>query len=128
MLDLDRFKQYNDKFGHIAGDIVLRTLGMILADLFKEPGMLVCRYGGEEFSVLLPDCTRQGALELAEEARKKIAEQTIILRREKTHITVSIGVAMFPQDAQNAKELIHKADQALYRAKEEGRNRVCMFA
>jgi len=87
--------------------------------------MLVCRYGGEEFSVLLPDCTRQKALELAEEARKKIAEQTIILRREKTRITVSIGVAIFPKDAQNVKELIHKADEALYQAKEKGRNRVC---
>jgi diguanylate cyclase (GGDEF)-like protein len=125
MLDLDRFKQYNDKFGHIAGDIVLRTVGMILSDLFKDPGMLVCRYGGEEFSILLPDCTPQKALELAEEARKKIFEQTIILRREKTRITISIGVAMFPKDAQNVKELIHKADLALYRAKSEGRNRVC---
>jgi diguanylate cyclase (GGDEF)-like protein len=128
MLDLDHFKQYNDKFGHIAGDIVLRTLGMILSDLFKDPGMLVCRYGGEEFSVLLPDCTSQKALELAEKAKNKIAEQTIILRRERTRVTVSIGVAMFPKDAQNAKELIHKADQALYRAKEEGRNRVCVFS
>ncbi len=128
MLDLDHFKQYNDKFGHIAGDIVLRTLGMILSDLFKDPGMLVCRYGGEEFSVMLPDCTRQKALALAEEANKRIAEQTIILRRERTRITVSIGIAMFPKDAQNAKELIHKADQALYRAKQEGRNRVCLFS
>jgi len=126
MLDLDKFKQYNDKFGHVAGDIVLRTVGMLLADLFKEPGMLVCRYGGEEFSVLLPDCTRQKALEMAEEIRKRIAEQTIILRREKTRITASIGVAIFPKDAQNTKELVHKADLALYQAKEEGRNRVCM--
>ena len=128
MFDLDKFKQYNDKFGHIAGDIVLRTVGMILSDLFKEPGMLICRYGGEEFSVLLPDCTQQKALDLAEGARKRVAEQTIILRREKTRITVSIGVAMFPKDAQNVKELIHKADLALYRAKDEGRNKVCKFS
>ncbi|MCK4882784.1 MAG: sensor domain-containing diguanylate cyclase [Candidatus Omnitrophica bacterium] len=126
MFDLDKFKQYNDKFGHIAGDIVLRTMGMLLTDLFNEPGMLICRYGGEEFSVLLPDCTQQRALELAEEARRRISEQTIILRREKTRVTVSIGVAVFPKDAQNPKELIHKADQALYLAKEKGRNRVCV--
>jgi len=126
MLDLDKFKQYNDKFGHVAGDIVLRTVSMLLADLFKDPGMLVCRYGGEEFSVLLPDCTQQKALEMAEEIRKRIAEQTIILRREKTRITASIGVAIFPKDAQNPKELVHKADLALYRAKEEGRNKVCV--
>ena len=128
MFDLDKFKQYNDKFGHIAGDIVLRTVSMLLRDLFKEPGMLVCRYGGEEFSVLLPDCTQQKALEFAEEARRRISERTIILRREKTRITVSIGVAVFPKDAQNPKELIHKADQALYRAKEEGRNKVCVVS
>ena len=128
MLDLDKFKHYNDKFGHIAGDIVLRTVGMILADLFSDPGMLICRYGGEEFSILLPDCSRQKAIELAEELRKRISDQTIILRREKTRITVSVGVAVFPKDAQNAKELIHKADQALYKAKKEGRNRVCVFS
>lgn len=125
MFDLDKFKQYNDEFGHVAGDIVLRTVGMLLADFFKEPGMLVCRYGGEEFSVLLPECPHQKALESAEEIRKRIAEQTIMLRREKTHITVSIGLAVFPQDAQNPKELIHKADLALYQAKESGRNKVC---
>lgn len=124
MFDLDKFKQYNDRFGHTAGDIVLRTIGMILSDFFQEPGNLVCRYGGEEFCVLLPDCAKQRAVELAEEIREKIADQTIILRREKTNITVSIGVAAFPEDASNVKELIHKADLALYTAKEKGRNRV----
>ena len=125
MIDLDHFKKYNDEFGHVAGDIVLRSVGMILADFFKEPGNLVCRYGGEEFSVLLPDCPKNKAIELAQTVRKKIANQTILLRREKTHITVSIGVASFPVDAQIKEELIHKADQALYQAKSEGRNRVC---
>lgn len=124
MFDLDKFKQYNDRFGHTAGDIVLRTIGMILSDFFQEPGNLVCRYGGEEFCVLLPDCAKQRAVELAEEIREKIADQTIILRREKTNITVSIGVAAFPKDASNVRELIHKADLALYTAKEKGRNRV----
>lgn len=125
MFDLDKFKQYNDKFGHVAGDIVLRAVAMILADFFRQPGDLVCRYGGEEFCVLMPDCPKSKAVELAEELRKKIAEQTIVLRREKTRITVSIGVASFPQDAINPKELIHKADLALYQAKENGRNQVC---
>ena len=125
MLDLDNFKQYNDKFGHTAGDIVLRTVGMLLADFFPQPGSLICRYGGEEFSVLLPDSSKQEARELAEQIRKKIAEQTIILRRERTRITVSIGVASCPEDAANPKELIHQADLALYGAKAEGRNRVC---
>ena len=126
MFDLDKFKQYNDKFGHVAGDIVLRAVAMILTDFFRQPGDLVCRYGGEEFCVLMPDCPKAKAVELAEELRKKIAEQTIILRREKTRITVSIGAASFPKDAINPRELIHKADLALYQAKENGRNQVCV--
>ncbi len=124
MFDLDKFKEYNDKFGHIAGDIVLRTFSMILTDFFKEPGNLVCRYGGEEFCVLLPECSKERAVELARGVCKKVKEQTIILRREKTHVTVSIGVATFPIDAHNKEDLIHKADMALYKAKAKGRNRV----
>jgi len=126
MFDLDKFKSYNDNFGHVSGDVVLRAVGKLLADFFSEPGMLVCRYGGEEFSVLLPDCDLKKAKELAEEIRKKIAARTIILRRQKSKITVSIGVAMFPKNAQNIVELIHKADLALYQAKEKGRNQVCV--
>lgn len=126
MLDLDKFKQYNDKSGHVAGDIVLRTVAMVLTGFFSHPGDLICRYGGEEFCVLMPDCPKAKASGLAEELRKRIAEQTIVLRREKTRITVSIGVASFPKDAINPKELIHKADLALYQAKEKGRNQVCV--
>ena len=70
MIDLDHFKDYNDQFGHMAGDIVLRNVGMMLADHFSTPGNLVCRYGGEEFCVLLPDCARQKAFSIAEEFRK----------------------------------------------------------
>jgi len=125
MIDLDNFKQYNDNFGHTAGDILLRTVGMMLSDMFRMPGNLVCRYGGEEFSVLLPDCPKEKAVKLAEELRKRVEMQTIILRREKTSTTVSIGVATFPRDAQLKDELIQAADNALYKAKEKGRNRVC---
>jgi len=124
IFDLDNFKTYNDKFGHIAGDIVLRTFAMILDGAFKEPGELVCRYGGEEFCVLLPDCSKEKALALAQEVRKKIESQTILLRREKTRVTVSVGVATFPIDAHNTDDIIHKADMALYKAKQKGRNRV----
>jgi len=126
MFDLDMFKQYNDNFGHVAGDIVLRTVGKHLADFFNEPGMLVCRYGGEEFSALLPDCSLDKAKGLADKIRKRIADETIMLRRQKTNITVSIGVAVFPKNANNMVELIQKADLALYQAKKEGRNKVCV--
>ncbi len=125
MIDLDHFKQYNDTFGHMAGDIVLRTVGGILQEHFNRPGDLVCRYGGEEFCVLLPDCPKEKAIELANEVRKKIQACEIVLRRQKTHVSASIGLASLPKDARMRDELIIKADEALYKAKEGGRNKVC---
>ncbi len=126
MMDIDKFKRYNDTFGHMAGDIVLRTVGILLMDFFKQPGSLVCRYGGEEFAVMIPDCPKDKAVELAEKIRQKISKQTVLLRREKTQVTISVGIATFPKDAQMKEDLIHKADMALYKAKNEGRNRVCV--
>jgi diguanylate cyclase (GGDEF)-like protein len=124
MIDLDHFKQYNDSFGHIAGDIVLRTMAQVLEGHFNHPGELVCRYGGEEFCVLLPDCDKSKAVQLANELRRKVELHEIVLRRQKTHVTVSIGVASFPKDAQGGDDLIFKADEALYLAKKNGRNKV----
>jgi diguanylate cyclase (GGDEF)-like protein len=125
MIDLDKFKQYNDSFGHIAGDIVLRAVASTLQEHFSTPGDLVCRYGGEEFCVLLPDCSKEKAVKLADDVRKKIQAKEIILRRQKTHVTASFGIASFPKDARAKEELIIKADEALYKAKETGRNKVC---
>jgi len=125
MMDLDYFKDYNDRFGHVAGDIVLRKLSEILIKIFKKPGNIICRYGGEEFALMLPDCPMDEARQLAEEFRQEVENTEIVLRREKTRITVSIGLASFPSDAQIKEELIQKADQALYQAKKKGRNRVC---
>ena len=125
MIDLDEFKKYNDVYGHMAGDIVLKSIAETMQECFHEPGDLICRYGGEEFVVLLPDCSRKNAIALAEEFRKKVANKEIVLRQKKTRITVSIGVAMFPADAQIKDDLILKADNALYKAKSEGRNKVC---
>jgi len=125
MIDLDHFKDYNDRFGHIAGDAVLRCVAMLLADSFPEPGNVVCRYGGEEFCVLLLGCPQERAVGLAEEFREKVESQTMTLRRQKTHVTVSIGVASFPEDARDKEDLIHRADQFMYQAKRTGRNKVC---
>lgn len=124
MIDLDYFKQYNDKYGHMAGDIVLRTLAILLKSHFVNPRDLICRYGGEEFCVLLPDCSKDQALELAETFRRAMEAQDIILRRKKTRVTISVGVATFPVDAVDSEALILAADQALYQAKAKGRNRV----
>lgn len=124
MIDLDHFKRYNDQFGHTAGDIVLKNVATILTQMFDQPGQIVSRYGGEEFCVLLPDCPKKKAGQLAEEIRKRIEMKTVVLRREKTKITVSIGVATFPKDAANREELVQKADGALYKAKNKGRNQV----
>lgn len=125
MLDIDYFKDYNDRFGHIAGDIVLRHLAGVLTEE-TAAGNLAARYGGEEFCLLLPQTDKEKACRLAERIRKKVAENTITLRRIKTKITVSLGVAALPQDARTRADLIRKADEALYRAKEKGKNQVCI--
>ena len=85
----------------------------------------MCRYGGEEFCVLLPDCSKPKAIQRAYKLREDIEAHEIILRRQKTHVTVSIGVSVFPKDAKAKDDLIFKADEALYHAKEAGRNMVC---
>ena len=125
MIDLDHFKQYNDKYGHVSGDKVLKSMGRMLVESFQYPGNMICRYGGEEFCVLLPDCSKTKACELAEKFRKLVEQSPITVRREKINISVSIGVASFPLDAKGKDDLIMKADQALYDAKESGRNKVC---
>ena len=125
MLDIDFFKRYNDKFGHTAGDIVLRELSSVLSQFLKDPKPIISRFGGEEFSVILPQLDKKRALGLAEELRSRIENTKIILRNQETSVTASIGVASFPGDAQDEDELIFKVDQAMYLAKQKGRNRVC---
>lgn len=125
MIDLDKFKQYNDAYGHVAGDIVLKLIGKDLQEFFKETGSLVSRYGGEEFVVLLPEVSREEAVELAENFRKAVEKKEIVLRQKKTRMTVSIGVATFPRDAQIKEELLEAVDNAMYAAKGKGRNKVC---
>ncbi len=125
MIDLDNFKSYNDTFGHMAGDIVLKTLAALLAQHFASAQHLVGRYGGEEFCVILNGCSKQEAIALAESFRVLIEKQVIVLRRQSTRITVSMGVAAFPEDAKDIESLIHRADQAMYQAKGLGKNRVC---
>jgi diguanylate cyclase (GGDEF)-like protein len=126
MIDLDYFKKYNDKYGHMAGDIVLKTLSMVLVNTFCNPGDMICRYGGEEFAVFLPDCSKEQAIKVAEELRKRVTGQSVMFRRQKTKISISIGIAVFPDHADGKDDLIEKADMALYKAKGKGRNCVCV--
>ena len=119
MADVDFFKKYNDEFGHPAGDEVLKQVAQILRDSTRTVDC-VARYGGEEFSALLPETSAEGAMEVAERMRARVAA-TQFAGRE---ITVSLGVAEFPTDANTTERIIAVADKALYEAKKTGRNRV----
>ena len=125
MLDIDFFKSYNDKFGHIAGDIVLKNLSRNIMESLKELNPVVSRFGGEEFCIILRGIDKRKAYTIADALRERIEKGKIILRRHETSITVSIGLAVFPLDATEGDELILKADRAMYKAKQNGRNQVC---
>lgn len=122
MLDVDEFKSYNDRFGHPAGDAALRIIGDILARNLRGADV-AARYGGEEFSVLLPETTSEEAVAIAERIRKQV-EQTEFPKRK---VTVSIGICSLSEMITTADRLIDAADKALYRSKNEGRNRINVF-
>lgn len=124
MLDVDHFKQYNDTAGHAAGDVVLREVAAVLVRLVRSQDV-VCRYGGEEFVVLLPNVTPLDALQRAEHIRTAIAQLRPRLQGQKlAPVTVSVGVAMCPEHSTTIEGLLYAADNALYLAKHHGRNRV----
>ena len=118
LLDMDHFKAYNDQFGHLEGDRALRCVAKLLRETARGEDY-VTRYGGEEFAIVLPKASKINALKLAERIRLAMSETTLPL-------TLSAGVATFPQDAQEADSLLKSADQALYEAKRLGRNRVAI--
>lgn len=124
MLDIDLFKNYNDKFGHTAGDIVLKNLSAKIVESLGNLNALVSRFGGEEFCIILPGVDRAKAFAIAENLRQEVSKLKIVLRRQETGITVSIGVANFPGDGSDEKEIIIRADRAMYEAKKGGRNKV----
>lgn len=123
MCDLDHFKECNDRYGHGAGDLMLVRFAKILQETSEHA--LVARYGGEEFSVLLPETSKQEAVRLADAIRNQVEQFPFQIRRERIRMTVSIGVATVPDETLDMETLVQKADAALYRAKREGRNRVC---
>ena len=129
MIDIDFFKSYNDFFGHLSGDDVLRLCAKKMSELICRAGDLVARYGGEEFCVVLPNTKLNGANSLAEALRTGI-EGLAIERNDLEnwkYLTISLGVSSLkPDQNDTVKKLFNAADQALYQAKQSGRNRVCV--
>jgi diguanylate cyclase (GGDEF)-like protein len=126
MLDIDKFKTINDTYGHLAGDQTLKAIAETLKAHLKRPGDLVARFGGEEFAVILPNTDVAGASQLAEQLRTAIAALTVSWGGQTIDLTASIGVSagVITADSDTV-QLLAQADQALYQAKHQGRNRVC---
>ncbi|MBI4971375.1 MAG: GGDEF domain-containing protein [Candidatus Omnitrophica bacterium] len=137
MLDIDHFKTYNDTYGHLVGDMTLREVASLIKEAVRRVD-IIARYGGEEFVIVLPETSKKAGLEVAERIRSTVAKKKFRVYDEETHVTVSIGISSFPEElskepSQDAiqmemLELLTRADQALYKAKEEGRNRVVVFS
>jgi diguanylate cyclase (GGDEF)-like protein len=123
MCDLDHFKRVNDTHGHLAGDEVL----LVFAELLKEHARgsdIVCRFGGEEFVMFLPDMPPAAAYQRAEQVRTELSAKRITLGAAVIQVTASFGVAAFPENGKTMDSLISAVDTAMFQAKEAGRNRV----
>jgi len=126
MVDIDYFKSFNDRYGHIVGDAILRELSKTIQENIRQID-LMGRYGGEEFSIILSETDKDLAKLAAERIRRAIEEKSIKVYDEELKVTVSIGVSTYPQDGKGIDRLIDKADSALYKAKQAGRNKVCLY-
>ena len=127
MVDIDFFKKVNDQYGHAAGDHVLQTLARLLERRARASD-LVARWGGEEFLVLLPDTSAEGAQQVGEQLRLAVQEAPFRWQDTTIAVTVSIGAATWSSGPFHANAVIASADSALYQAKSSGRNRVCLAA
>jgi diguanylate cyclase (GGDEF)-like protein len=127
MMDIDFFKMYNDHFGHPLGDRILRRFSNLLFEHIRQIDILA-RYGGEEFALILPGTSKENANFVAEKLRMLIEKSYFPLSEKLPfgRVTMSVGVSCFPTDAKNENDLVHLADQALYKAKKEGRNRTIL--
>jgi diguanylate cyclase (GGDEF)-like protein len=127
MLDIDHFKRVNDRFGHDIGDAVLRETSARVRRAVREIDV-VTRYGGEEFLLVLPSTNFSGALAVADRVWRTVGGDPYQLPVGEEHVSISVGVAVFPsRDIKSKDQLIKAADKALYQAKHEGRDRICVF-
>lgn len=128
MIDIDHFKHYNDSHGHLQGNVILERMAALLRSYTRETNH-VARYGGEEFAILLPETEARIAAKAAVRLRRIIQKEPFPFQDEQPggNLTASIGVASFPMDASDAEDLVQRADEALYRAKALGRNRVYWY-
>jgi diguanylate cyclase (GGDEF)-like protein len=126
MMDIDHFKKVNDTYGHEAGDTVLKTLGELVTRQCRQ-GDFVCRFGGEEFVLVMPNINVEVARTRAESILKAVRELTIPYGVFSLNVTLSMGISRYPGDSMAPRGLVRAADKALYTAKENGRNRVVLF-
>ncbi len=125
MVDIDWFKKLNDNYGHESGNAVLHSLARIIQGCVRDVDIF-CRYGGEEFAIILPQTESQEALRIGERIREQVEKGPFSgVGHEELQVTVSVGISSFPENGKSHEELVTAADEALYRAKDEGRNLVC---
>ena len=128
MIDIDDFKKVNDTYGHVVGDFVLKKLAKILTNIAGGAGNIISRFGGEEFIISTLQCDKKELLLLGEEIRRKIEASELTFRRKKIIFTVSLGAILCSGDGEGVEALMHKVDKLLYKAKKEGKNRLCFLA
>jgi diguanylate cyclase (GGDEF)-like protein len=127
MIDIDNFKQFNDTQGHRNGDQALKIIAQKLKDNIRKSDIL-SRYGGDEFVLILPELNKVQAKSLAQKLVQLIKDTKLPIKKDmpRVEVTISLGIASFPEDGSNEDTLLKKADEALYHAKESGRNQVCL--
>lgn len=126
MIDIDHFKEFNDNYGHLVGDAILREISKTIKENIRQIDFMG-RYGGEELSVILTETDKAQAAVACERIRKAIESRRFTVYDEDLKATISIGISTFPDDATDTAALIERADKALYQAKQTGRNRVCVY-
>jgi diguanylate cyclase (GGDEF)-like protein len=127
LTDIDHFKKVNDTYGHPVGDQVLKGVAQVVRDCVRKVD-LAARYGGEEFAIVLESTDREGAKLLAERIRQEVQKQVFSSEKGNFSVTLSLGIAVYPEDGNEKPVLIHNADQSLYHAKHGGRNRAVAWA